>query len=97
MKEIKWRMYNLEKLIYKHVFVFCAIVILVVGFFLIALANKQHEKLAEQSEIPQPVATSKPTNQPDVESFKQRSSQATKLDDSQMKEIIKQINKELNK
>jgi hypothetical protein len=97
MKTIKWEMYNLKKLVVKHIFIFSTIVIVVVSGLWLGFCHWQEERLIEATEVPIPVSVPKPTNQPDVEGFKSKPSQATRLDDSQMNDIIKQINKELNK
>lgn len=97
MKTIKWEMYNLKKLVVKHIFIFSAVVVVLVSGLWLGFCHLQEEKLIEATEVPIPVSVTKPVNAVEVEDFKTKPSQATRLDDSQMNNIIKQINKELNK
>ena len=97
MKTIKWEMYNLKKLVVKHIFIFSTVVIVVVSGLWLGFCHLQEEKLVETTEVPIPVSVPKPINAVEPEGFKSKPSQATRLDDSQMNDIIKQINKELNK
>lgn len=97
MKTIKWEMYNLKKLVVKHIFIFSAVVIVLISGLWLSFCHWQEERLIEATEVPIPVSVTKPVNAVEVEGFKTKPSQATRLDDSQMNNIIKQINKELNK
>ena len=97
MKAIKWEMYNLKKLVIKHVFIFSTVVIVAISILGLSFCNWQNEKLKKATEVSIPTSIERPVNAVDSEGYGSKPSQATRLDDSQMNNTIKQINKELNK